>query len=220
MFLVAPMLAAAIPGVLSGVASFFGARGANKANRQEAQKNRDFQERMRNTEWQAGVADMQAAGINPAVAYSRGGASAPSGNVAAPAIDSVGAGVSSAMAANAQRKGIELMTQQVEGQKAANIKAFAEGAVATREAHMQAQKYGYYFDLATGRPKPALQQLLDAEFNSSQANSARSVSDAQLAAFSVPERQAIAKLFETVGSGGKGMQIMLPLLMTLMRGGR
>ncbi len=38
-----------------------------------------FQERMRNTEWQAGIEDMRAAGINPALAYSQGGASAPMG---------------------------------------------------------------------------------------------------------------------------------------------
>jgi len=45
----------------------------------EAGKQRQFQERMRNTEWQAGVTDMEAAGVNPALAYSQGGASSPMG---------------------------------------------------------------------------------------------------------------------------------------------
>lgn len=59
------------------------ANSANAASAEQAQLNRDFQERLSNSAYQRQVTDMSAAGLNPMLAYMKGGgASTPAGNVA------------------------------------------------------------------------------------------------------------------------------------------
>lgn len=49
---------------------------------EEAQKNRDWQEMMANTQYQRAMADMKKAGLNPILAYQQGGNAVPSGSSA------------------------------------------------------------------------------------------------------------------------------------------
>lgn len=71
-----------IGSVIGGAADAWSTNAANKANAANVKAQIDFQREQGNTSYQRGVADMQAAGLNPALAYQNGGASTSSGAAA------------------------------------------------------------------------------------------------------------------------------------------
>lgn len=93
-------------------------KDAQEFNAQQSQLTRDWQERMSNTAYQRGMADMKAAGLNPILAYQKGPASSPTGATAsttpAPVHDvALGGAATTALAR-------ERLTQEIENMKATN----------------------------------------------------------------------------------------------------
>lgn len=210
-----PVIAAAGIGAAS---SALGQRSANRTNVKLAREQMSFQERMSSTAWQRGMADMRKAGVNPMLTIMQGGASSPVG--ASTTVGNVGesatAGASSAVSSSLMKRQRDLVGEQVGVEKARAREARAAADIKDIERWFEQARMGFYFH-GNGLPKDALRELLRSEHGAKIATSARSVSEADLARLSIPERKALSTLWERAGSGGKGVQLTLPLLMSIIR---
>lgn len=119
--------------VLGSGLNYLSQQSANKANKKEAQRNRDFQERMSNTAHQREVTDLKAAGLNP-ILSAGGGASSPSGSMATMVASDIGDAVTNASAMSLQRKQGNVADSQVAVNSALAAKNNADAAVSRVEA--------------------------------------------------------------------------------------
>lgn len=102
---------------------YAGQQQTNAANAAQAKAQMDFQERMRATQYQTTVADLTKAGLNPALAYSQGGAGNLGGSAATMG-NSAASGISSAQAALSMKQ--QLANTQLTQAQARDTNASAD----------------------------------------------------------------------------------------------
>lgn len=119
---------------------------ANQFNADQSTAQMMFQERMSNTSYQRAVNDLQAAGLNPMLAYMQGGASTPTGaaaaatmphkmeNVAAPGVNSATQAAQTMLAVQNSAADVQLKNQQANTQAAQQEQSYTQAALNKAEA--------------------------------------------------------------------------------------
>jgi hypothetical protein len=187
------MLSSIIPAVASAVGSIFGQQQANQANRDIAMQQQRFQEQMSNTSYQRAVADMQAAGLNPMLAYSQGGASTPTGQSAVMQNTLGSAATNAAQAASVYADTL--------------LKREQAGAAGSQEDLNRANMNLALVEAANKSVQlPGHQKFADqvaSIINQNNALAAQSTANALYRNYEMPEAKAVGRLYE----GNKGAYI-------------
>lgn len=144
---------------------------ANATNIQSAREQMDFQKNMSNTAYQRGMNDMNAAGLNPMLAYSQGGASSPAGSQATVQASSSGKG-------NALAKGIsEAVSTASQMQTVKNATAQTASNVGLQSAQTSSAQ--------------ATAKLADMNAIKTQADTQKTLQDAKQSAETFDDRKAL-----------------------------
>jgi len=226
-----PVTGSIITGVgstlLSGLLGSSAQSRANRANIRLQRENQAWMERMSNTEYQRGTKDMLAAGLNPMLAFSQGGASTPSSSAATvQPEDAFARSVSSA--GDKAMRAIELQNLQAitkQNQEKAHQEGFVTDEMRMRwgigggknymadELENKNRRERAQADLA--RTDVQIRQIerdVAEQIQGYQVNSARALSQVQerevdiqeirqiLMRLDIPEKKALADWFEAVGS--------------------
>lgn len=188
-----PLAAGLLQGGIAALGSLVGGERANRASAQQARDQMAFQERMSSTAYQRSRADLEAAGYNPMLAVSQGGASTPVG-AQAPMRDTITPAVTAGSQAAQQRGQLALLSAQVQ-----------EAAARTRASMSQSRLSDEQALTVASQRDPLLGELF-ARIENLAAGSALSGANARLADVRSSAESALAPLVRAEMSGRIGLQ--------------
>lgn len=171
------LVTAAIPSLIGAIAGKAGndqaedaQNAANALQISEAEKNREFQERMRNTAHQAEVKDLLAAGLNPILSAGGSGAVSPSGSV--PTVYSTGSqyantgsNVNSAIASGISNARVVSELSVNDAIRERELSQARQNAANADLAETQAKEARIKFDLKSANSNKGYMQEVAGEIN-------------------------------------------------------
>lgn len=217
----------------------------NAQNIALSEKQMEFQKEMSSTAYQRGVKDMEAAGLNPMLAYSQGGASTTSGSMpvlANPVTAGVSSGmqqmqaVSQAMQLMATQAGIDNTKAQTDRIRSETVSNDLNTALRASEVNknrtlsdLQFQQQlteGQRYDQTKAGARLSNAQALIAEIKGTAdadtfgADVARRKAESTLTQMDIPKAQAEAKFFENLGQFSPEVRFVLQAISSALGSAR